>query len=228
MATEHDSVDTGALATLVVVGVFAILGVALGVDALYRNEVSKVGSERADGASHEVDELVTGQRAALDAQPLPIDRAMSAVVLDLQRNPWSATPPMPDKDAGADAAAEGEDAGADAAVELDASGQPIEPAPAVEQPREHGGPPNDPTPPQPTQAWTGAPLAARAAPSATAKAPTPPGPTSTAPAAAAPTAMAPKAPTAAVAPKPSAPPVPAAPAPTVAKPPAPAPAPPTP
>jgi hypothetical protein len=148
MATEHDSVDTGALATLVVVGVFAILGVALGVDALYRNEVSKVGSERADGASHEVDELVTGQRAALDAQPLPIDRAMSAVVLDLQRNPWSATPPMPDKDAGADAAAEGEDAGADAAVELDASGQPIEPAPAGEPPREPGAPPNEPPPPQ--------------------------------------------------------------------------------
>jgi len=217
MATEHDQVDSGALATLVVVGVFATLSVALGVDALYRNENTKVSAERAGSASNVVHALVKEQRAALDAQPMPIDRAMSAVVLDLQRNPWSATPPMPEKDAGADAAVEeAADAGADAAADdadagppMDASGAPVPTAPTAAAP----------TPAAPTAA---APTAA-AAPKAAQTPATPAAPTPAAPAA--PTAVKPKAP---VTPTPAVlpPPKPVAPAPAAPTPAAPAPAPP--
>jgi len=122
MATEDDKVNTGALATLVAVGVFATLAVALGVDALVRFESAKMQADRAGRAETQVHDLVREQRAQLDAQPLPIDRAMAAVLLDLRQNPWSATPPPPEKDAGADAAVEATDAGADAAVETEDGG----------------------------------------------------------------------------------------------------------
>jgi len=211
MATEQDKVDSGALATVVVVGVFATLSVALGVDALYRNESSRVSATRAGSASYAVHALVKEQRAALDAQPMPIERAMSAVVLDLQRNPWSATPPMPEKDAGTDAAAEEvADAGADAAAPtFDAMGNPI--------PADAPSPPAAPTTTAPATASPPAPAPTPASPAPTAakpKAPTTPAvPTPAAPASpkpAAPTPAAPASPKPA-APTPATPPTPAAP-----------------
>jgi hypothetical protein len=198
MATENDKVDSGALATLVVVGVFATLAVALGVDALVRHESSRVSSMRAENAGHEVEALTKEQRAALDAQPMPIERAMSAVVLDLQRNPWSATPPMPEKDGGADAAAETADAGADAQAETDAAAAPEETG--------------TPAPGTPGSASAAAPAPA-------------PAPTAAAAPKAPATAAAPKAPASAATPPPApAPPAAPAPAPTAAKPAAPTPA----
>jgi hypothetical protein len=206
MATEDDKVNTGALATLVAVGVFATLAVALGVDALVRYESNKWDSERAGRAETQVRDLVKEQRAQLDAQPLPIDRAMAAVVLDLRQNPWSATPPAPEKDAGADDAAvtEATDGGADAAVEAD-GGAPAPEEGAAAPSAAPAPAPGAPTPataePQPTTAPAPAPApkapAVPAAPT-TVKAPAP-----------APTAAAPKPPTpaapAATAPAPVAP-----------------------
>jgi hypothetical protein len=207
MATEDDKVNTGALATLVAVGVFATLAVALGVDALVRFESGKMEADRAGHAETQVRDLVREQRAQLDAQPLPIDRAMAAVLLDLRQNPWSATPPQPEKDAGADAAVEATDAGADAAVEADDGGAAA---------------PDGATAPSATPAptpSTSAPTPSTPTPSA----PTPAAPTTVAPKAPAPTVPVPAptavkppapAPTTAVAPKPTTPPAaPAAPAP---------------
>jgi hypothetical protein len=198
MATEDDKVNTGALATLVAVGVFATLAVALGVDALVRFESGKMEADRAGHAETQVRDLVREQRAQLDAQPLPIDRAMAAVLLDLRQNPWSATPPPPEKDAGADAAVEATDAGADAAVETEDGGAAA---------------------PEGAAAPDAAPAPSASAPAA----PIPAAPTTVAPKApaptvpvTAPTAVKPPAPapTTAVAPKPTTPPAaPAAPAP---------------
>jgi len=204
MATEDDKVNTGALATLVAVGVFATLAVALGVDALVRHESNKWHSERAGRAETQVRDLIKEQRAQLDAQPLPIDRAMAAVVLDLRQNPWSATPAAPEKDAGADdaAVAEATDGGADASVEADAS------APA---PEGAAAPDAAPAPSAPT---TAAPE-----PKPTTVAPTPAPAPKAPPTAAAPTPVKAPAPApTAAAPKPATPAAPAAPAPAPAAP----------
>jgi hypothetical protein len=207
MATEDDKVNTGALATLVAVGVFATIAVALGVDALVRYESRKMEAERAGLAEKQVRELVTAQRAQLDARPLPIDRAMAAVVLDLRQNPWSASPPPPESDAGADASVEATDAGADAAANDSGDGGALVtdgaatpsavPAPAPAP----GASETKPNAPAPTAAAPGAPATAPTA----GKAPAP-----------APTAATPKAsaPAATPAPAPSPAPTPAAPAPT--------------
>jgi hypothetical protein len=212
MATEDDKVNTGALATLVAVGVFATLAVALGVDALVRFETRKMEADRAGSAEKQVRELVTAQRAQLAAQPLPIDRAMAAVVLDLRQNPWSATPPAPEKDAGADAEVEATDAGADAAVDEAADGGTLAPQDAA-------APSAAPTPapaPSPSAPIPAAPATDPSAPAPMAPTPPVPGtaPTPVEAPAPAPTAAAPK---------------PATPAATPATPaPAPAPAPPAP
>jgi hypothetical protein len=203
MATEDDKINTGALATLVAVGVFATIAVALGVDALVRFESSKVAAERAGYAETEVRDLVREQRAQLDAQPLPIDRAMAAVVLELRQNPWSATPPAPEKDAGADAAVEATDAGTDAAATADDGGALApDSAPA----------PSAAPAPAPAPAPSAAPAPTTVAPKAPAPAPVPSPTTTTAKAPAPTTATA-------VAPKPATPPAaPAAPAPAPAAP----------
>jgi len=215
MATEEDKINTGALATLVAVGVFATLAVALGVDALVRYETRKMESDRAGFAETQVRDLVNEQRAQLVAQPLPIDRAMAAVVLDLRQNPWSATPPAPEKDAGADAAVEATDAGADAAVETEDGGAPApEGAPA----------PGDAAVPSAAVPSAAVPSAAPAAPSAPAApetkplTPAPKAPAPTVPVTATPVKDPTPAPTTA-APKPATPTAaPAAPAPAPAAP----------
>ncbi len=144
MATENDKVNSGALGTIVAVGTFATLAIALAVDALVRYEVGTVAAERAGLAAIPYHSLVKEQREKLEAGRLPIERAMSSVVIDLQRDPWSATPPAPEKDAGADTAADADagvegDAGAaeaDAGTEgaVGADGAPLAPAPSTPPP----------------------------------------------------------------------------------------------
>jgi hypothetical protein len=208
MATEDDKVNTGALATLVAVGVFATIAVALGVDALVRFETRKMEAERAGFAEKRVRELVTAQRAQLAAQPLPIDRAMAAVVLDLRQNPWSATPPAPEKDAGADAAVEATDAGADAAVDEATDGGAPAPDAAAAPSAAPAPAPSAPTPAAPATIPTA--LTPKApAPTVPVTAPTPvkapaPAPTLAAPKPATPAAT-PATPAPAPAPAPPAP-----------------------
>jgi hypothetical protein len=127
MATEADKVNAGALATLVAVGTFSMIGICAFVTALVRNEVSSETERKEEGAGQEVKNVVQSQRAKLAAPPawadrskglitLPIDRAKELVLTDLTRDPNSATPPPPrHEDAGAAPAANVPDGGPEAA-----------------------------------------------------------------------------------------------------------------
>jgi hypothetical protein len=147
MSTEADKVNTGALATLVAVGTFAMIGIAAAVTALVRYDVDQAAEEKRKGSDNPVQELKSLQTHKLHAAPawidgkkgtvsLPIDRAMEVVVADLQRDPNAATAVPPDKDAGVDAAveastAETADGGADDAASSATpdSAKPLEHAP---------------------------------------------------------------------------------------------------
>ena len=106
MATENDKVNTGALGTLVVVGVFATLSVALSVTALVRYSVDGVVDQRQSLAQQGYRDLRQEQTAKISANPswvdkgkgvvsIPIERAKLRVLADLARDPASATPPAP-------------------------------------------------------------------------------------------------------------------------------------
>jgi len=191
MATENDKVNTGALTTLVLVGLFATLSIALAVTALVRYSVEGVTSQRQTFAQQEYRELKRAQADKI-SQPrtctdkgkglvsLPIDRAKSKVLADLQRDPTSASPPPP-----APSAAPTEPTGE--IQMLDESNTPAAPAPnaAVPPKSEHAAldkpkpavAASAPTvavaqPPAPTTAQP-APAAPKAAPAPTAPAPKP-------------------------------------------------------
>lgn len=115
MATEDDNVNAGALGTLMFVGAFATIGIALVVTALVRSEMSEEADKKDVGADRAYKDLVAEQTAKLSAPAsyidrgtglvsLPIDRAMELVVSGLKKDPNSATPPPP-KDAKAEDAA---------------------------------------------------------------------------------------------------------------------------
>jgi hypothetical protein len=125
MATENDKVNTGALATLVVVGTASMIGISLAVNALVRHEIGNVGAAREGQGELAYQDLRTEQLQRLSSPAalsdagtnhvsVPIERAMNLVLADLKRSPWNATP-APPPDAGADAAVEAVDAGTEAA-----------------------------------------------------------------------------------------------------------------
>jgi len=106
MATENDKVNTGALGTLVTVGVFATLTIALSVTALVRYSVQGVVDQRQTLAQQEYRDLRQSQTEKLAGNPawtdkgnglvsIPIDRAKLKVLGDLRRDPASASPPAP-------------------------------------------------------------------------------------------------------------------------------------
>jgi len=109
MATEDDNVNSGALGTLLSVGAFSTLGIALVVTALVRSEMSEEAEKKDVGADRPFKDLVAEQTAKLSSPAayvdrgkglvsLPIERAMELVVAGLKKDPNSATPPLP-KDA---------------------------------------------------------------------------------------------------------------------------------
>jgi len=115
MATEDDNVNSGALGTLLSVGAFSTLGIALVVTALVRSEMSEEAEKKDVGADRPFKDLVAEQTAKLSSPAayvdrgkglvsLPIERAMELVVAGLKKDPNSATPPLP-KDAKPEAAA---------------------------------------------------------------------------------------------------------------------------
>jgi hypothetical protein len=138
MSTETDKVNTGALATLLAAGAFAVIAIAASVTALVRQDVETDRANKDLSFDQPVRELKAEQKAALDAPPkfldsehelvsLPIRRAMQVVVTGLERDPASATPPAPPgselaSDAGA--AAGPADAGAAPAADAAAAAPP--------------------------------------------------------------------------------------------------------
>ena len=200
MATETDKIKTGALGTLVAVGLFATLSIMLAVTALVRYSVHGVSDQRQDLAEKPYRELRSEQSAKLGASPvwtdkgqgkvsMPIERAKAKVLAELARDPSSATPPAPEQPAGAANAA-----GADAGAAL-GEGVPG----AVEGEKAPGT--EAPSPAAPTPAPTHAALEKKPAPAATVATAKPAAPATAA--ATAPAAPAAPAPVAPAAPKPT-------------------------
>ena len=122
MATEIDKVKTGALGTLLAVGLFATLSIALAVTALVRYSTRGVSDQRQDLAMQPYRDLHQQESGKLSGAPtwtdkgqgkvsIPIERAKSKVLAELARDPSSATPPAP-----AQPTAAAETADADAGV----------------------------------------------------------------------------------------------------------------
>ena len=103
--TETDKVNTGALGTLVAVGLFAMISICAAVTALVRHDMDVEQSDKDADANETVSALKAAQRGVLD-QPasyldrgkglvsLPIETAKQVVVAELARDPNSATPPQ--------------------------------------------------------------------------------------------------------------------------------------
>ena len=113
--TEADKINTGALGTLVAVGLFAMLSITAAVTALVRHDIEIEEASKDLDSNHVVVALKASQQAKLDGPAkyvdrskgvvsLPIDLAKGLVVAELGRDPNSATPaPPPKADAGAEA-----------------------------------------------------------------------------------------------------------------------------
>lgn len=149
MSTEKDNVNAGAIGMLVALLTVAVLGVALALTALVRDETyTDTIKKEAVGPYVELrkqhQEELTGPAAWVDKEKgtvsVPVSRAMEVVVQNLKDNPQSATPLAPAKpDAGVDAAATDTDAGAATAdggtgTEGAEAGAPAPEAPAPEAP----------------------------------------------------------------------------------------------
>jgi len=131
--TEADKINTGALGTLVAVGLFAMLSITAAITALVRHDLELEEATKDADSNQVVVALKASQRATLDGPAryvdrgkgvvsLPIDLAKGLVVAELARDPSSATPPAPPKpaasaapavDSGAGAAKVGGEAAAD-------------------------------------------------------------------------------------------------------------------
>jgi hypothetical protein len=101
--TQVDKINTGALGTLVAVGLFAMLSITSAVTALVRHDLEVEESEKDADSNAVVIGLKNSQRGMLNGPAgyvdrnkglvsLPIDLAKSLVLGDLQRDPNSATP----------------------------------------------------------------------------------------------------------------------------------------
>jgi hypothetical protein len=180
MATENDKVNTGALTTLVLVGLFATLSVALAVTALVRYSVNGVANERQTLVGKEYRRLEKAQSAKLRAAPrwtdkgkglvsIPIERAKGKVLVELTRDPTSATPPAPEP--APSAAAAGDAAGATSEIQM--QDDPTGAAPPAPPKNEHAAVEKPKLAPSAAVAASGA-SAKTPAPSAAAPAPAAP------------------------------------------------------
>jgi hypothetical protein len=103
MSNEADSVNSGALATVLGIVALSTLGVALVVTALVRDETKAVLSVKDKTQENGVRLLRADQQAQLNAMPswvskkdqtvsLPIERAMALTVTQVRNNPLALTP----------------------------------------------------------------------------------------------------------------------------------------
>jgi|SRR6478752_183955 len=101
--TEADKINTGALGTLVAVGLFAMLSITAAVTALVRHDIDVEEATKDADSNHVVVALKAAQQDKLNGPAkyldrgkglvlLPIDLAKGLVVAELGRDPNSATP----------------------------------------------------------------------------------------------------------------------------------------
>ena len=149
--TQADKINTGALSTLVAVGLLAMLSITAAVTALVRHDIDGEEAQKDADQNQTVIQLKSSQRGVLNGPAgyvdrgkgvvtLPIDVAQSVVVTELQKDPNSATPPAPVASASASAAPAATDAGApapaDSAVTGADAGAKPEPAGKTEPTKE--------------------------------------------------------------------------------------------
>lgn len=103
--TEADKINTGALGTLVAVGLFAMISITAAVTALVRHDIEAEEAQKDADANQVVTDLKASQRGTLEGPAsyvnrvkgtvtLPISLAKGLVVSELSRDPNSATPPQ--------------------------------------------------------------------------------------------------------------------------------------
>jgi hypothetical protein len=107
MVTESDKTNTGVIATIVVVGAFAMISISALLTTLVRSEEVNVDALRPTHADLDtIAALDKQQKAALHEPPhwvdkaagkigIPIERAMQLVVADFRKDPSAASPPIP-------------------------------------------------------------------------------------------------------------------------------------
>jgi hypothetical protein len=162
MSNQVDTVNSGALATIIGIVALSTLGVALTVTALVRDETKTVLSVKDLTQENGVRGLRADQQAQLNALPswvskkdqtvsLPIERAMALTVTQVRDNPLALTPgtKAPEPAASPEAATgEGSSAAAEAsqdnaevaAAPAKTSTAPVEKAQAAAAPPEEGKP----------------------------------------------------------------------------------------
>jgi len=168
--TEADKINTGALGTLVTVGLFAMLSITAAVTALVRHDLEVEQSAKDADSNQVVVNLKAAQHGVLEAPAsyadrgkgvvsLPIDLAKGLVVAELARDPNSATPPSPPKPAASAAVATDAAAGGAPATTEGAKGTPAKPETGRDVQKPAPGSSNKPSPvpsPTPTAATPGA------------------------------------------------------------------------
>src|SRR3954471_23313887 len=82
-ATEEDKINTGALGTLVAVGLFAMLSITAAVTALVRHDVEEEEALKDADANHEVVGLKRAQHASLEAPASYLDKGKGTVALPI-------------------------------------------------------------------------------------------------------------------------------------------------
>ena len=106
--TEADKINTGALGTLVAVGLFAMISITSAVTALVRHDIELEEAQKDADANQVVTDLKASQRGVLNGPAgyvdrakglvsLPIELAKGLVISELAKDPNSATPPAPAK-----------------------------------------------------------------------------------------------------------------------------------
>jgi hypothetical protein len=185
MSNEPDEVNSGALATIVVVLAFSVLAIALVVTSLVRDEVGRLRGQTSGEKVHPlqvvVRELKMSQVAELSAAPkwvdrekgvvsVPIDRASELVLEAIRANPYALSPGNDPEKEEADATTAPESAvvGADSALGAEGAVDSENPAPGDSPEKPEGAkqkPESTSKPATPSSAGTSvAPAPAGAAP----------------------------------------------------------------
>lgn len=107
MVTQSDKTNTGVVATIVVVGAFAMISISALLTAMVRSAETDMDAVRPMHADLDtIAGLKQQQTAALHAAPhwvdksagkmgIPIEQAMKLVLADVRRDPSAASPPIP-------------------------------------------------------------------------------------------------------------------------------------
>lgn len=208
MATESDKTSTGVIATIVVVGSFAMIAISAMVTAMVRAESAELEQLRPTNADLDtVAELDRKQLARLNAAPswvgepggkvaIPIATAMRSVVEQYQKDPLAASPPPPpglvmvtEPSGEAVPGATGAVPGPGALPSMTAPAGAAPSAPSSPTPQSPAAPtPAAPTPVAPTPAAPAPPRATPVAPTPAEANPAAPSPPPVSPAAPTPTA----------------------------------------